>query len=633
MAGWSREKRSATEKAFYQFLGKAHIFSKEKGRICVGEHLLEGQRRVITQIFDALENDVHEVAILKSRQLGISTIIRLLTTFLIGLNPGMQGAIVFDVDDNKIKARTELETVIAELPAKLKFPGILKNNRQSIILNQKAEILFKSAGVTKGKSSGGLGRSVGLSFLHASELCMWGDPGGLEALKNSLAQTNPDRLFIYESTAKGYNLWFDLWQEMRNDPIHCKTIFIGWWAHDDQRIERAHADFAAYGTAPPTEQEQKKIAKVKKLYDVDITPEQLAWVRRKYDPTAKYDEVGKGEATSERIQEQPWDEDEAFRTSGSIFFSSEKLTDQSQKHVAKPRGTYAFLAGEEFVHMRVTAAENSNSLELKVWEEPAQDSYYAIGIDPAFGENPGNDRSSIQVLRCYADGCDQVAEYAFSMINTRQLAWVAAAICGWYGFHPRNEVRYILELNGPGTAVWNELRSLRQQIDTGYPPLAQEEGLKNVFRNVQSYTRTREDSLGPGMNWHIKTNPQSKVADMEALRDYVSNGQLHIRSKALIDEMQTITREESKLGAPAGKKDDRVLAAAFAVRCWLHRMRPALVRQKMTREAVRARTELRITDQVSLFHSNQLESYFKDRAMTRYMAAAKLQRRSLWGRR
>lgn len=633
MAGWTRAKRLATEKVFYEFLDRSYVFSKERGRICIGQQLYDGQRRVITQIFDALEEDIHTVVILKSRQLGISTIIRLLTTFMLGLNPGMQGAIVFDTDENKIKARSELETVIDELPAKLKFPKIAKNNRQSIILAQKAEILFKSAGVTKGKGSGGLGRSVGLSFLHASELCMWGDPAGLEALRNSLAEENPDRLYIYESTAKGFNLWYDVVQEAKNDPAHAKFIFIGWWAHDKQMIPRDHRDFPTYGLAPPTEAEAKKMRIVREKYGVEITQEQLAWARRKYDPTAKNDEVGKQDASSERIQEQPWDEDEAFRTSGSIFFSNEKLTDQTNLHVAKPRGTYTFLAGEEFVNMRVIAAPNSSSLELKVWEEPQPDAHYAIGVDPAFGENPTNDRSSVQIFRCYADGCDQVAEYAFAMINTRQLAWVVAALCGWYGFHPGNTVRYVLELNGPGTAVWNELRSLKQQIDTGYPPLQTEEGLKNVFRNVQSYLRMKEDSLGATLNWHIKTNLQSKISDLEALRDFVSNGQLHIRSKALIDEMQTITREETKLGAPAGKKDDRVLAAAFALRCWIHRVRPLLVRQRLTRAAVKAKTELRINDQVSLFHSNQLQNYFRERAVLRINAQAGLRRRSLWSRR
>ena len=122
MAGWSHAKRVKVEKAFYDYLNRAFVYSKDQGRICLGEHLYEGQRRLITEIFDALEDDVHEIYVLKSRQLGISTIIRFLTAFLIGINPGLKGAIVFDTDFNKIAARNELEVAIKELPASLKFP-------------------------------------------------------------------------------------------------------------------------------------------------------------------------------------------------------------------------------------------------------------------------------------------------------------------------------------------------------------------------------------------------------------------------------------------------------------------------------------------------------------------------------
>ena len=633
MAGWTKDYRTAVEAAFYEFLNNSYVYSKDKGRICVGQHIYKAQRKAVTAIFDALEADIHHIYFLKARQLGISTIIRLLTTFMIGLNPGLKGAIVFDEDKNKIQARNELEVVINELPTKLKFPAIKTNNRHSLVLSNKAEIVFLAAGVTKKKSGGGLGRSMGLSFTHASELCSWVDPGGVEALRNSLSEENPNRLYIWESTARGFNLWYDMWVEAKNDPLHCKCVFLGWYDKDTQRIDRENRDWAVYGAHPPDEKEQKKIDEVYHRYGEVITREQLAWIRRKYDPTSRFDDDNrpKAEADGSRIQEQPWTEDEAFQTTGSIFFSAEKLTDQSAKWVDTPKAAYVFLAGEEFVNMRIVAAENKNSVELKIWEEPQQDSWYAIGIDPAFGENPANDRSSIQILRCYADGCDQVAEYAFSMINTRQLAWVIAALCGWYGSLPRNEIRYILELNGPGTAVWNELRSLRQQIDNGYPPLAAEEGLKNYFRNVQSYLRVREDSLGPATNWHIKTTPQSKVSDMETLRDFISNGQLHVRSRALLDEMRTITREESKLGAPAGKKDDRVLAMAFALRCWTQKIRPQLVAMRTTREAVRARSQLQLTDQVFLFNQNTLTNYFRDKQVSRFQASLPA-RRTLWRR-
>jgi hypothetical protein len=242
MAGWSHVKRVKVEKAFYDYLNRAFVYSKDKGRICLGEHLFAGQRRLITEIFDALENDIHEIYVLKSRQLGISTIIRFLSAFLIGINPGLKGAIVFDTDFNKIAARNELEVAIKELPASLKFPKVKKNNRQGLILHNDSEILFMSAGVRVSKTSGGLGRSVGLALAHCSELCSWADSAGLEAFRNSLSDINPDRLYIYESTARGFNMWNDMWKEARADPLaqalHLPGLVVEGLAADRPRAPR-----------------------------------------------------------------------------------------------------------------------------------------------------------------------------------------------------------------------------------------------------------------------------------------------------------------------------------------------------------------------------------------------------------
>ena len=69
MAGWSKQKRKMVETAFYAFLNKSIINSKDLGRVSLGESLYWGQRYAITQIFDALEADIHDIYILKSRQL------------------------------------------------------------------------------------------------------------------------------------------------------------------------------------------------------------------------------------------------------------------------------------------------------------------------------------------------------------------------------------------------------------------------------------------------------------------------------------------------------------------------------------------------------------------------------------
>jgi hypothetical protein len=631
MAGWSHQKRVAFERAFYAFLDNCWINSKNEGFICLGQHLYYGQRLFISTVLDGLERDIHKFYVLKSRQLGLTTISRALCAFYLGLHKGLKGCLVFDTGENRNEARKELTTLIRDLPARLKFPGIAKggDNREGLTLTNDARILFKSAGVRKSKSSGGLGRSVGLSLAHLSELCSYDDPAGLEAFENSLSEEHPDRLYIYESTARGFNLWFKLWEQAKLDDSHCVTLFLGWWSHPKQRIPKDAPDFARYGVYPPTPKEQEKIEAVKNQYGFEIDQEQLAWVRRKLDPAAQAqgDADPEFEGNSEKIQEQPWTEEEAFQQTGAVFFASEKLTDQAHNYASDKFKAYMYISGHEFQFMSVIRAENTKVMDLKVWEEPdTTNGVYVLGADPAFGENEKNDRSAIQVLRCYSDGVDQVAEYASPLIATHQFAWVIASLLGWYG-GGRAEIRYILELNGPGMAVWQELRQLRQRIDAGYQSTEiKDKGLQDIFRNVRTYIYSRPDSLGVGQNVHFKTHLQQKILLMERLRDFVTSGMLRLKSFDTIKEMATIAREGDTISAPSGMHDDRVFATALAVHCWETKTRPGLINARRSRDAEAARSRLSITDQVSLFQNNMLEQFFASKRAARVQDWRHLQR-------
>lgn len=643
--GWSRQKREAFEAAFYDFLDHCFVNSRDLGHMCLGEHLYEGQRWCITQILDALEAGIHKIYILKSRQLGISTIIRALSVFYIGLHKGLGGALVFDTAPNRENARRELVTMIKDLPGKIKFPGIKgtgEGNREGITLINDSYIQFKSAGVKKSKSSGTLGRSVGLAFAHLSELCSYDNDEGLIAFEESLSDVNPDRLYIYESTARGYNRWRKIWKAARKDPAHCKCIFLGWWSKDSQRIERDDLDWNLYGDTPPTEDEAERIKLVRDLYGIEIDPEQLAWIRRKMDPAAQRegdadpdfsgddDEDDDVDYKTFKIQEQPWVEDDAFQQTGAIFFPSATLTKISNQYVEHKCKTAMYLAGLEFFQMRVVMpAPTTRNIDLKIWEEPDPDGWYVMGVDPAYGEDEDNDRSSIQVFRCFADGLDQVAEYASPLVSTSQLAWVIASLLGWYGAS-RAQIKYALELNGPGTAVFTELRALQRQIDSGYQAKEiAERGLQDVFRNVRTYLYSRPDALQGGLNYHIKTTALLKVTFMERLRDYVVNEQVRIRSHSLIDEMRSIGREGDTIKAPGSLKDDRVLAAAFAVHCWETGARRELITRRLTRDAVAAQKRLSLVDQVALFNQNTLAAFFKQKRVVR-AAQHKLAVRNTW---
>lgn len=620
MAGWSHQKRVAFEAAFYAYLDHCEINSKDHGEpIILGQYLMYGQRVFITAIFDGLEQDIHDFYCLKSRQLGITTIIRALCAFFLGVHRGLTGALVFDTNENKNLARDELVTIIKALPERLKFPGIAKDNRDGLTLANSSKILFKSAGIKKTKTSGTLGRSAGVSLAHLSELCSYDNQEGLVSFRESLSDINPNRLYIYESTARGYNMWNEMWKTARKDTRHCICVFIGWWAKNSHRIDRDDRDWEFYGTQPPTKEEQYKIDLVKEKYNFEVSQEQLAWYRRAMDPSAlDEDEVEAGfEADQYQKQEQPWDEEEAFQQTGSTFFASESLKDQTDKWVSRKFTPYMFLGGTEFSDMKVYKAETTRNIELKVWEPPATGAVYVLGVDPAYGENELNDRSSIQVLRCYADGVDQVAEYAYPMITTRHFAHVIAGIMAWYGNEPLSEVHYILEINGPGGDVLAELKTLKFQIENGYAPL-EEQGLRNIFRNVKQFIYARPDSMtGSGSAWHWKTSPQNKESIMEGLRGYFSNQQLHIRSHDLIEEMKTVTRDGSSIAAEGNLKDDRVLAMAMAIHYWSTKIRRNLIVQKRTRSAEAAKKQASIIDTTALFNQNMMASFMSQKQQTR----------------
>ena len=632
--GWSHDKRRAVEEAFYQFLDHCYIDSRDTGHTCLGANLFSGQKRFYTAVFDGLEEDKHDFFALKSRQLGFSTATRALSVFWLGLHAGLRGALVFDTAPHKEEARAELVAMLEALPDTLRFPRVLgtgRGNRDNLALANGSRIQFLSAGVRKSKSSGTLGRSSGLTLSHASELCSWDNEEGLKAYKQSLSEIHPNRLYIWESTARGYTMWYDMWKEARLDDLHCVTVFAGWWSKDSQAIPCNHPDFAIYGTIPPSPKEAERIKKVRDFYGVEITPEQLAWIRRKMSPTALVagdaDPSYDSEDDATMLAEQAWCEDEAFQQTGSVFFGGEKLTELTNTTVSRHYQTFMYLAGEEFIDMRVAKAPNAKSVELKVWEEPQPEGYYVLGVDPAFGHNENNDRSSIEVLRCYADGVDQVAEYAWPLINTRQFAWVIASLLGWYGSPANSTVKYALELNGPGGAVFNELRSLKNQIDSGYQQREYDErGLRNIFQNVRTYVYTRADAMGAGYNFHIRTNQQLKIQYMERLRDFVSNGMFRIRSIDLIEEMKTIARDGDSISAPSSMRDDRVMSAAFAIHCWESGPRRQLIAGKRTRAAEEARQRLTIVDQAALYNQNLLDTFFSKKRIVRNQEQAILNR-------
>jgi hypothetical protein len=631
VSGWSPEKVSAFRESFNEFRYHVKINSKETGGGTVlAEHIYLAQTMFDDAVFYALERDIHDVYCLKSRQLGVSTDARAFSTFWLGMHDGLRGAMVFDTSYNTQLARREVEEVIDGLPKKLHFPKIKGRNRDALVLENDSWLLFMQAGTKNSRTGGGLGRSTGINYLHGSELCSWVNEEGITSLRQSLAETFEDRLYIWESTARGYNAWYRMWSEAKADPSkHC--CFIGWWAKETQMLARDSADFSRYGVDSPNQREIERMRAVQRQYGYRISLEQLAWYRKKVDPSRELDDDDPEDSTL--TQEQPWTEEEAYQVTGSNFFQSDKITEAAAQIASASKPQYfKFWPGIDFVTSEMKLSHTRREIELMLWEEPASESMYVVAGDPAFGHDENNDHSSAEVLRCYADGIDQVAEYESGSVQPHQFAWLLWTLVGYYGSKSGNQVGMIVDINGPGEEVWRHYQTTQRIVQQGYlRQAAREKGISDIFNNARSYIYTRSDSMNAGHSWQFKAQQQLKVQIMEATRNYFHNGLLAVRSTRALEQMKGVTRDGDTIGAEGRNRDDHVYAMAMGVRYWEDRFRRGMIAGNRTREAERAKLSISVEDQWALWNRNTLADFFRRKEGEQLRAARQMQQ-AAWRR-
>lgn len=631
---WSANKAKAYKDVFLDFLNYCQIASKEGGAITLGGQLYPAQERGLDAIFDGLQRGIHDFKWLKGRQQGVSTICRPFSIMWTALHRASRSAFMLDTAQHMAEARKEIEFTLQNLPARLKFPTF-KSNRYGGNFSNGSNVTFLAAGVKQTAGGGALGRGQGITMVHASEVGTFNNPEGLSSFRKSLAVTNPNRLFIWESTGRNVGSdWYNLYRKAEANDLEEATIFTGWYLVPTYRIPRGTPQFEKFGDPPITKDEARRIAEVKERYGWEITREQLAWYRKESNPFGYGGEDDEGPEEDAvafdeyQGREHPWVAEDSFTMDGSSFFSSDKLTSVSKAQASDDFKSWKYYTGSEFIHMSIEPAKTRRETQLRVWQEPQPDGVYIVAADPAYGANEHNDRSAAQVLRCYADKIEQVAEFASPSVQPHQFAWVLASLMGWYG-----RSRLMLEINGPGVAVWQEYSGLKRILTNGYlRKEADELGLKNFFVNCKNYLYSRPDALIPGQgSVHWKTTGVNKVAMMERLRDFLTNGGLILRSQEVIDEMRTVTRDGDSIRSEGADHDDRVLALAMGILCWEQHERKGLITTGRTREFEIAKSRLSVQDQFALLSKHHLNKFFKGKSDARRSAMLEAKRMSWRG--
>ena len=546
---------------FYKFCAELKIETKEEGLKKMGK-LLGTQTYVMEEINKGLKDDVHFFVILKGRQLGITTVSLALDLYWQFTHPGWQGTLVSDTEENRDMFRSTLGMYIDGLPKEYKIP-LVAHNRNQMVLKNRSRIFYQIAG-----NKSRLGQGKAITYLHATETASWGNDEGLASLIASLAEKNPQRLYIFESTAQGFNMFHDMYKTAKRARTQ-RAIFCGWWRNEYYSVGPDSKEYKVYWDGKLKPDEKEWVKEIKKLYGVEINSRQMAWWRWKMAEGIKDETL--------MYQEFPPTEDYAFVMTGTSFFSNSRCTDAAKHAKSLDYECYRYAFGQLFQDTECLPSSDRLAT-LRVWQQPIDTAYYVIGADPAYGSSDWADRFCIQVFRVYADGLDQVAEFATSELNTYQFAWVIAHLAGAYKNSTLN-----LEVNGPGQAVINELRNLKRLAAAIQGPMAKD--MMDVLGSMQNYIWRRNDTMG-GLSNSIGflTTSSSKERMLSYMKDYFERGMMGIFSMDTLEEMKGIVREDGFIGAPGRGKDDRVIATALATIAWAEQVQPRLIGMRLSKE-------------------------------------------------
>ncbi|NBW08750.1 MAG: hypothetical protein EBR82_12075 [Caulobacteraceae bacterium] len=563
-------------KHFYHFCSQLRIETKEQGLRKMDE-LLGTQTYVMDEIAKGLKDDKHFFVILKGRQLGITTISLALDLYWQFTHPGWQGTLVSDSEENRDMFRSTLDMYMQGLAKQYKIP-LVAHNRNQMVLKNRSRLFYQVAG-----NKARLGQGKAITYLHGTEAASWQNEEGLASLIASLAENNPERLYIFESTARGFNSFHEMYTTAKRSKSQV-AIFCGWWRNQFYSADPDGQIYKVYWDGRLTPEEKDWVKDIKKLYNVTINSRQMAWWRWKMHEGIKDEDL--------MYQEFPPTEDYAFVMTGTSFFSNARCTDAAKESKRHLPATYRYAFGQLFQDTEVLKS-TERLATLKIWEEPVNNGHYVIGADPAYGSSDWADRFCIQVYRCYADGLDQVAEFATSDLNTYQFAWVIAHLAGAY----KNAILN-LEINGPGQAVYNELTNLRRMASAMEG--ASGRGLMDVLGSMQNYIWRRNDSLsGPSNSKGWMTTQSTKERMMSYMKDFFERQMMNIYSMDCLDEMKTIVRDGGSILAPGRNKDDRVIASALAVVAFAEQLQPRLIMSRETR-AVSKANEDKTPEEISI---------------------------------
>jgi len=445
--------------------------------------------------------------VLKARQLGISTFTEAVITCLTMLNPNTSSVLMAHLAESASAIFNMTKLYVSELPPTLQPKQKYSNAREIVFDSDDGNGLKSSIRVMVASDAT---RGSTYKFAHLSEVAFWEHPEeALLALNQAVPMTD-DSLIVIESTANGFNYFYNLWQDAVNGRNDYTPLFFPWYV--DPNYSRPYDGFEL------------------SLYEKDIkekfnlTNEQLQWRRWCIANNCGGDEI-------KFRQEYPITPEEAFIVSGTSVFNTELILEH-MKNLKAPIRTGYFNYDYDGLHITNIRWVEDPRGYIKIYRETSK--LTVIGGDTA-GE--GSDFFAGQVVDSEGYLCATLHHQFDIDLFVKQIFCL--------GTYYRSLIA--IESNFDGSFTNRELQRLR------YSSLYVREKFDQIASDVQERYGFRTTAL---------TRPLIINNLIEIAREHIDR----INDRETLQEMLSFVRS-SKNGKPEaseGAHDDLVMSLAIA---------------------------------------------------------------------
>jgi hypothetical protein len=492
--------------------------------------LNSSQRRVVDAIQRQRELGIPvRVVVLKSRQMGTSTLCEAIIYAFCSLRGVSQGLVLADDEEGAsdiFKMNETFYDCMKRDNPHLTPQKTRSDERRMEFHHTKSGIRIETANNKRA------GRKYTYRYAHLTEVAFY--PRFKELMAGLLPSIpdKPETILILETTANGLGDFHQFWQEKKRLFEQGQTewipIFLPWSEHEEYvrpfLSEKVKEQFVATMTS-----DEKAVMKM-----FNLTLEQMSWRRHQIQ------DVYNGDQDKFEV-EYPLTDREAFKSTSRRIFP-DRLVDPQRAHVTKEK----FRGEMEIVGRRPSPMADPQGF-LKIYKEVQPEWQYIIGADSCESAL-SHDEACAQVLAVQTK--DQVA-HLHGHIAPDDLARKLFALGSYYNF-----ALLVPERNGPGAVTVQKLAEMN------YPNLCRTP--KSVITDGGQWVDTEEF----GFHTNVKTKPQliDKLGSM--LRDLM----LVVHDEKTINQLSTYVvksvNEEGhiKTGAEEGFFDDCCIALALA--CW-----------------------------------------------------------------